>query len=157
MANPWHHAVSSSRQNGGIPEDYLAIHEWFDGSKALMADPRHRALRHHAFGIDECIKVFGSKITLSTCKRCGEVAEEHPLEALEPGEHEFEAKIVPTRYIGEQHVREDLGFIPKATEWLELIEPKPWMMNARRLSKELEVEDASSIEADPMAAQRRGQ
>lgn len=156
MADPYHHAVSSSRKFGGIPSDYEEIHQWFDLTKALMVDVRHRALRHHAFGIDEAIKVFGPTITLSTCRRCGEIAEEHPLEALEPGEHEFEAKIVPTRYVGEQHVREDLGFIPEASEWLKLIEPKPWMQNARKLSRELEAEDASSIEADPMAAQRRG-
>jgi hypothetical protein len=40
MAHPWHHAVSSARRHGGAPEDYLAIHEWFDASKAHHGDFR---------------------------------------------------------------------------------------------------------------------
>lgn len=30
MAHPFHHALSSARKWGGRPEDYLAIHNWFD-------------------------------------------------------------------------------------------------------------------------------
>lgn len=48
MAHPYHHAESSARKYGGSPEDYLPIHSWFDASKALFANFRHRALRHHA-------------------------------------------------------------------------------------------------------------
>jgi hypothetical protein len=46
MANPVFHAVSSSKKYGGKPEDYIKIHQFFDASKAMMADLRHRALRH---------------------------------------------------------------------------------------------------------------
>lgn len=48
MAHPAEHAQSSARKFGGTPEDYLAIHRWFDESKAFFPDFRHRALRHHA-------------------------------------------------------------------------------------------------------------
>jgi hypothetical protein len=144
MADPYHHAVSSSRKNGGTPEDYVAIHQWFDETKALMVDVRHRALRHHAEGIALAIRIFGPTITLSTCKHCGLTEGKHPVGdtgMFAPRAcATFTPKIVPTRYIGEQHVREDLGFVPKASEWLELIEPQPWMQNARRLSRELEAE-----------------
>lgn len=51
MAHPYHHAVSSTRLWGGEAEDFLALHAWFDESKAIIADFRHRALRHHAEGI----------------------------------------------------------------------------------------------------------
>jgi hypothetical protein len=34
MAHPLRHAESSARKFGGKPEDYLAIHNWFDESKA---------------------------------------------------------------------------------------------------------------------------
>jgi len=51
MAHSYHHAVSSARKWGGAAEDYLAIHTWFDRSKEIVADFRHRALRHHAEGI----------------------------------------------------------------------------------------------------------
>ena len=108
MAHPLHHAQSSARKHGGKPEDYLAIHSWFDESKQMMADFRHRALRHHAEGIFMCEKIFGVAITNSAGKQ------------------------VPVRFIGEQHVKEDLGFIPSMQDWFACISPKPWMtVNAR--------------------------
>ena len=42
MANPYHHSVSSSKKYGGTPEDYQAIHDWFDDTKS-----------HYAFQITE--------------------------------------------------------------------------------------------------------
>ena len=36
MAHPYHHAVRSARLFGGRPEDYLAIHVWFDESKLIL-------------------------------------------------------------------------------------------------------------------------
>jgi hypothetical protein len=36
---------------GGEVSDYLPLHSWFDQSKAIAGDFRHRALRHHAEGI----------------------------------------------------------------------------------------------------------
>ena len=44
MAHPLKHAESSARKFGGKAEDYLPIHNWFDESKAFLADFRHRAL-----------------------------------------------------------------------------------------------------------------
>ncbi|MDB5301046.1 MAG: hypothetical protein JWO87_2709, partial [Phycisphaerales bacterium] len=46
VAHPFHHALRSVKLFGGKPEDYLAIHQWFDESKAHLPDLRHRALRH---------------------------------------------------------------------------------------------------------------
>ena len=51
MGHCYHHALSSVKKWGGTAEDYLQIHQWFDESKTLTADFRHRALRHHAEGI----------------------------------------------------------------------------------------------------------
>ncbi len=114
MAHPWHHAVSSARKHGGTPEDYLPIHEWFDASKAHHADFRHRALRHHTAGVFECEHEFG--VTLTNA----------------------DGREIPVRWIAEQHVIEDLGFVPPLSRWLSAIEPEPWMMRSRRLSRELE-------------------
>ncbi len=36
-------------------------------------------------------------------------------------------KDVPVRYIGEQHVREDLGRIPSFQDWAMSIKPEQWM------------------------------
>ena len=115
MAHPYHHALSSVRKWGGKVEDYLPIHNWFDESKAFLADFRHRALRHHAKGIFLCETIFGVSITTS------------------------QGKVVPVRWIGEQHVKEDLGRIPAASDWLRCIRPEPWMGQAQKLWKELEV------------------
>ena len=114
MAHPYHHALSSVRRWGGVAEDYQAIHDWFDASKAITADFRHRALRHHAEGIFACEAVFGTTITIST------------------------GRVVPVRLIGERHVVEDLGFIPSFADWVRSIRPEPWMGRARPLQAELD-------------------
>lgn len=107
MAHPTTHAESSARKFGGKPDDYLPIHKWFDESKALFPDFRHRALRHHTEGIFLAERLFGVTILNSSGKR------------------------VPVRYVGEQHVREDLGWIPTAQDWLSEIKPRRWMYGQR--------------------------
>jgi hypothetical protein len=121
MAHPYHHALSSVRKWGGEVDDYLAIHEWFDESKAHMADFRHRALRHHSEGIFLSEQLFGKVITNS------------------------DGRVVPVRYIGEQHVNEDLGRIPCLADWLRRIQPQEedaWMFG-RGKNLEKELNDAS--------------
>ena len=54
MANPYHHSVSSSKKYGGTPEDYQAIHDWFDDTKSHYAFQNHRALKHHSLGCYWC-------------------------------------------------------------------------------------------------------
>ena len=104
MTHTYYHAQSSARVFGGCPEDYLAIHNWFDATKESFCDFRHRALRHHAEGIFECERVFGETITNSN------------------------GDPVPVRYLGEQHVREDCGGrVPTLADWLSQIQPAPWM------------------------------
>jgi hypothetical protein len=109
MSKPHIHAQSSAKKFGGKPEDYLAIHEWFDATKAVISDNRHRALRHHAEGIFLCAQVFGSTFTNS------------------------DGRTVSTRDVGEQHVLEDFGgkFIPTAQDYLQNMEFADWMNNGR--------------------------
>lgn len=107
MAHPLKHAENSAKKFGGKPEDYLAIHNWFDESKAFFPDFRHRALRHHAEGIFVAEKLFGVTICNS------------------------DGKQIPVRYVGEQHVREDMGRIPTAQDWLSRIKSEPWMYGQR--------------------------
>jgi hypothetical protein len=42
-------------------------------------------------------------------------------------------RIIPVRWIGEQHVRENLGFIPSFADWVRAIRPEPWMGRAQKL------------------------
>ena len=111
MAHPYHHALSSARFWGGTADDYLPLHAWFDESKMLTSDFRHRALRHHAEGIFMAERFFGPTITIST------------------------GRVVPLRLIGEQHVREDLGFIPSFADWARRIRPEPWMGRAQPIHR----------------------
>lgn len=106
MAPPFHHAEQSARMFGGQPEDYLGIHDWFDESKAHLADFRHRALRHHSEGIFLCESIFGTTTRNS------------------------DGKQIPVRLIGEQHVKDDLGWIPTVKDWLQHLTPQPWMTRA---------------------------
>jgi hypothetical protein len=104
MSHCYYHAVSSVTRWGGCADDYQPLHDWFDQSKAIIADPRHRALRHHAEGIFMLEALFGQTITNS------------------------DGRIVPVRLIGEQHVLEDLGHIPSFADWARVIRPEPWML-----------------------------
>jgi hypothetical protein len=42
-------------------------------------------------------------------------------------------RVIPTRRVGEQHVQQDLGFIPSFADWMRAIRPLPWMGRAGRL------------------------
>jgi hypothetical protein len=103
VAHPFHHALRSVKLFGGKPEDYLALHQWFDESKAHLPDLRHRALRHHSEGIFLCERLHG--ITIKNA----------------------DGKDVPTRLVGEQHVKDDLGWIPTVKDWLVNLKIEPWM------------------------------
>jgi hypothetical protein len=116
MAHALRHAESSARKFGGKAEDYLPIHTWFDESKAFLADFRHRALRHHAEGIFLAEKLFGVAIVNS------------------------DGKTVPVRFVGEQHVKEDLGRIPTAQDWLLEIKPQRWMYG-QRLEEDISISE----------------
>ncbi|MEI4263826.1 DUF6915 family protein [Roseovarius sp. D0-M9] len=106
MAHPLHHSASSARRFGGVTNDYQAIHNWFDASKEHMAYFTHRALRHHTQGIFEAERVFGPSVTNSA------------------------GRVIPVRWIGEQHVKEDCrGRIPSLCDWLGRIKPEGWMAN----------------------------
>jgi len=113
MSHPLEHAKSSVRRWGGQISDYQLIHEWFDETKAWIGHSKHRMFRHHSEGIFECEKKFG------------------------PSFENSEGKTVYTRYVGEQHVKEDCnGYIPSAKEWVDNINtPTEWMI------KTLKIED----------------
>ena len=138
MAHPWHHAVSSARKWGGVPEDYVEIHSFFDQSKSGLSDFRHRAMLHHTEGIFLAERVFGVTVTISAGKQ--HTAETCPGRPCGSECDHFEPTQIPVRWVGEQHVQEDLGCIPSLADWVTRIGPQPWMNRSRRLSRELEQE-----------------
>lgn len=112
---PYYHAVSSVKKFGGSYSDYIRIHEWFDETKQFTGNWTHRALRHHAAGVQWCCEEFGTVIQNTV------------------------GKLVPVKLIAEQHVTEDCGFIPTVADWLSCIgdNPKPWMTRVEVKSHEL--------------------
>lgn len=108
---PWNHAKSSAKKYGGKPEDYIELHNFFDQTKAAMPDMRHRAVLHNAMGIFLLEKCFGVIITNS------------------------DGKQVSVRDVGEDHVKEDMGFIPSLEDWLQDLPQEAWHGGINRLSK----------------------
>jgi hypothetical protein len=52
----------------------------------------------------------------------------------------LDGRVVPVRFIGEQHVKEDCGFIPTVADWLKHIQAQPWMKRVGvKLSQTLEI------------------
>jgi hypothetical protein len=113
MATPLHHAQASVNRWGGTVDDYLFIHNWFDETKAFHPDFRHRAIRHHSQGVQECIKKYGDYIELNNNKK------------------------VPIKLIAEQHLIEDCGYIPSMSDWLMHIKPQMFMYKAQKLSNKM--------------------
>jgi hypothetical protein len=82
-----------------------------DGTKSSHATVKHRVLFHHAYGIFLIEKIFGPTLTNS------------------------EGQKVCTRDVAEQHVLDDLGYIPDLGEWLKEMPEQPWMAGAKRAQK----------------------
>lgn len=108
MAKPYTHAVSSAKRFGGVPEDYLAVHDFLDSSKSALADNRHRCLTHNSWFLSAVLeRVFGPTLTNSDGRR------------------------VSVREVGERHVLEDYGmkFIPTPQDFLADLPVADWMQN----------------------------
>lgn len=105
---PYIHAKNSVRKYGGKPEDYMAIHDFFDSSKIAYAKIQHRAILHNTFGIFLVEKIFGSTIVNS------------------------DGRTISVRDIAEDHVVQDLGFIPTVEDWVDKIPVTDWMIGGYR-------------------------
>jgi hypothetical protein len=108
VAKAWVHAQSSAKRWGGTPEDYIAVHEKMDQTKMAHAEVTHRCVFHSAFGIYLIEDIFGRTLTNS------------------------DGREVHVRDVAEQHVLEDLGFIPSLGDWLKEMPAQPWMAGQRK-------------------------
>ena len=105
---PLIHSKSSVRKYGGVIEDYLPIHDFMDSTKSSCPDVRHRAILHSAFGCYLVDKVFGTYFKNS------------------------QGKDVSVRDVAEDHIIEDLGFIPTMENYLKNMQIQPWMSGTMR-------------------------
>ena len=110
MSKPIDHARKSVEQFGGEAKDYIDIHIFMDSSKDTFADVRHRVLTHNSWFISNVLpRVFGET-------RKNSADQEYSV-----------------RDIGEQHCLDDFNdlFVPTAQDFLQEVEMKEWMDNAR--------------------------
>lgn len=110
---PFLHARGSVSRFGGRPDDYLPIHDFIDSSKMAMPDLRHRAALHHSMGCYVVERAFGHTLVNS------------------------DGREVSTRDVAENHVIEDMGFLPSLEDWLDLIPlATPWIGGIHRIPRD---------------------
>ena len=115
---PHLHAKISARKYGGNFEEYMKFHEFFDLTKAHVADNRHRIILHNSWGIFMLAEKFGPLYTNS------------------------ENKTVAVRDIGEDHVLQDLGRIPSLAEIIDLFPiEKLNKIEKQRIHKKMTIEE----------------
>lgn len=127
---PYLHARISAKKNGGDPEDYMEIHNWFDHTKAHIADMRHRALLHNAWGIYLCEQIFGDIVQQAdgSFKKTSYITNS-------------EGKKVQVRDIAEQHVLDDMGRIPSVYEAMQHLPMLNWLGGPIRKKKVIKMSD----------------
>jgi len=108
---PYLHAKISAKKFGGVPEDYMDIHNFIDSSKACMPDIRHRAILHSAFGCFLVEQMYGATRVNS------------------------EGREYSPRDVAEAHIIEDLGFIPTVEKYLNNMTLQPWMSGTEKKNK----------------------
>ncbi len=105
------HSNIHAKKYGGKPEDYHDIDTFIDSSKSAVPDVRHRAILHSAFGCFIVESVFGVTRVNS------------------------EGKTYSPRDVAEDHILQDLGFIPSMESYLKHMTIEPWMSGTRKTNK----------------------
>jgi len=105
---PYLHAKVHAKKYGGVPEDYIDIDNFIDSSKASVPDVRHRAILHSSFGCFIVEQVFGITRVNS------------------------EGKVYSPRDVAEDHIIQDLNFIPTMEQYLNNMSIEPWMSGTEK-------------------------
>jgi hypothetical protein len=106
---PLIHAQLSAKRFGGVPEDYLDIHELMDSSKNCFPTNAHRILTHNSWFVTTIlVKCFGHQRTNS------------------------DDRVYNVKDVGEYHCLEDfkMRFIPSPQDYIQHLDIQPWMNNA---------------------------
>lgn len=105
---PFLHGRIHARKYGGKPSDYADIDDFIDSSKKCMPDIRHRALLHSSFGCYMVEERFGRTRINS------------------------DGKEYSPRDVAEDHIIQDLGFIPTVEKYLNNMSIEPWMSGTHK-------------------------
>ena len=99
---PLQHARITAYRYGGEWQDWIAIHDWIDRSKAIFPSMQHRIFLHSDFGEWLAVRIHSEKI------------------GAEDG------TVIPTRDLFRDHQVEDLGRVVTLAEWLREIDTEYW-------------------------------
>ena len=119
---PYLHSKIHAKKYGGCPDDYADIDDFIDSSKAAVPDVRHRAILHSAFGCFVVEQMFGRTRVNS------------------------DGKEYSPRDVAEDHILQDLGFLPTMEMYLNNMSIQPWMSgtekkNVGQVRKFIKLED----------------
>lgn len=113
---PIEHSKLHAKKYGGEPFDYIEIDTFLDSSKATHGTVKHRAIYHHTLGCFLVEKIFGYELINTSGK------------AFSP------------RQIAEDHIIQDVGFLPSVEDWLEEMSIESWMGNPITSKKYISLE-----------------
>ena len=105
---PYLHGRIHAKKYGGTTEDYADIDDFIDSSKAAVPDVRHRAILHSASGSFIVEQMFGRTRVNSAGKEYS------------------------PRDVAEDHILQDLGFIPTMEQYLNNMTVQPWMSGTEK-------------------------
>lgn len=114
---PYIHAKIHAKKYGGKPDDYVLIDDFIDSTKQALPDVRHRAILHSAFGCFLVEKIFGRTRVNSAGKEYS------------------------PRDVAEDHILQDLGFIPTMEQYLKNMSIEPWMSGTEKKRRTIKLED----------------
>ena len=102
------HGKIHAKKYGGVADDYADIDDFIDSTKQAVADVRHRAILHSAFGCFLVEKLFGRTRINS------------------------DGREYSPRDVAEDHIQQDLGFIPTMEMYLNNMAIQPWMSGTEK-------------------------
>jgi hypothetical protein len=114
---PFIHSKIHAKKYGGVPDDYADIDDFIDSTKQAVPDVRHRTILHSAFGCFLVEKIFGRVRTNSSGKEYS------------------------PRDVAEDHILQDLGFIPTMERYLNCMTVEPWMSGTMKTTRKIKLED----------------
>jgi len=99
---PLQHARITAHRYGGEWQDWIAIHDWIDRSKAIFPSMQHRMFLHSDFGEWLVVRIHGGAIKAK------------------------DGTVIPTRFLFRDHQFEDLGRVVTLAEWLSEVDTDYW-------------------------------
>jgi hypothetical protein len=99
---PLQHARITAHRYGGEWQDWIAIHDWIDRSKAIFPSMQHRMFLHSDFGEWLIVRTHGESINAE------------------------DGAVVSTRDLFRDHQVEDLGRVVTLAEWLHEVDADYW-------------------------------